>query len=238
MHGLVVVTGAARGQGAAHARLLAEHRYAVLVADVLDAEGEHTAESLGASGATVTYRHLDVTSEADWGSLAEEIRSSEVPLRGLVNNAGVLRHRPLADTSLDEWELQMAVNARSAFLGIRALAPLLVDGGSIVNVSSTAALVGSSGYAAYSASKAALLGLTRTAAVELAPRVRVNAVCPGGVATAMNEDEPAGGSSSTAPLGRRARADEISPLVAYLVGEDAAFVTGSVLTIDGGLTAA
>lgn len=238
MPGLVVVTGAARGQGAAHARLLAARGYAVLLADVLDAEGENRAHDLRAAGATATYRHVDVTAEADWASLAEAVRSSGVALRALVNNAGILRHGPVADTSLDEWELQMAVNARSAFLGIRALAPLLVDGGSIVNISSTAALVGARGYAGYSASKAALLGLTRAAAVELAPRVRVNAICPGGVSTAMNDDEPAGGSSSTAPLGRRARVEEISPLVAYLVGEDAAFVTGSVLTIDGGLTAA
>ncbi|MDQ1084802.1 MULTISPECIES: SDR family NAD(P)-dependent oxidoreductase [Microbacterium] len=235
---LVVLTGAARGQGAAHAELLVGRGYAVLVADVRDEEGEATARGLRAVGADATYRHLDVTSEADWSALAADIRTSGASLRGLVNNAGILRHHVIAETSVDEWEQQFAVNARSAFLGIRALAPLMADGGSIVNVSSTAALVGATGYAAYSASKAALLGLTRAAAVELAPRVRVNAICPGGVATAMNDDEPAGGSSSAAPLGRRARVDEISPLVAYLISDDAAFMTGSALTIDGGLTAA
>ncbi|MDQ1124816.1 SDR family NAD(P)-dependent oxidoreductase [Microbacterium trichothecenolyticum] len=235
---LVVITGAARGQGAAHAELLAGQGYAVLVADVRDEEGEATARRLRDTGADATYRHLDVTAEADWSALAADIGAGEAPLRGLVNNAGVLRHHAIAETSLDEWELQFAVNARSAFLGIRALAPLLGEGGSIVNVASTAALVGAPGYAAYSASKAALIGLTRAAAVELAPRVRVNVICPGGVATAMNDDEPAGGSSATAPLGRRARVDEISPLVAYLIGDDAAFMTGSSLTIDGGLTAA
>jgi len=234
----VVITGAARGQGAAHAEFLVDRGYAVIVADVRDGEGESTARRLRDRGASATFRRLDVTLEADWSALAAELRADDAPLRGLVNNAGVLRHRAIAQTPLDEWELQFAVNARSAFLGIRALAPLLAEGGSIVNVSSTAALVGSSGYAAYSASKAALLGLTRVAAVELAPRVRVNAICPGGVATAMNDDEPAGGSSSSTPLRRRARVDEISPLVAYLIGDDAAFVTGSVMTIDGGLTAA
>jgi len=235
---LVVITGAARGQGAAHADLLAKRGYAVLLTDVRDDEGEAAARRLRDAGAAATYRRLDVTAEADWSALAADFRADGTPLRGLVNNAGILRHNAVAETSLAEWELQFAVNTRSAFLGIRALAPLLVEGGSIVNIASTAALVGSLGYAAYSASKAALLGLTRAAAVELAPRVRVNVICPGGVATAMNDDEPAGGSSATAPLGRRARVEEISPLVAYLIGDDAAFMTGSVLTLDGGLTAA
>ncbi|WP_036321114.1 SDR family oxidoreductase, partial [Microbacterium sp. B24] len=122
-------------------------------------------------------------------------------------------------------------------LGIRALAPLMREGGSIVNVSSTAALVGTAGYAAYSASKAAVIALTRVAAIEYAPSVRVNAICPGGVDTPMNDDEPVGGSSTGAPLGRRARPEEISPLVRYLVSDASSFVTGSVLTIDGGLTA-
>ena len=238
MKARVVVTGAARGQGAAHAELLAERGYAVIVADMRDDEGERTAQRLRDRGADASYRHLDVSSEDEWAVLADELRSADAPLRALVNNAGILRHRALVDTPLAEWERQFAVNTRSAFLGIRALAPVMVDGGSIVNVSSTAALVGAAGYTAYSASKAALLGLTRAAAVELAPRLRVNVICPGGVDTAMNDDEPAGGSSAAAPLGRRARVHEISPLVAYLDGEEASFVTGSVLTIDGGLTAA
>src|SRR5690606_6998290 len=110
-------------------------------------------------------------------------------------------------------------------------------GGSIVNVSSTAALVGTPGYAAYSASKAAILALTRVAALEYAPTVRVNAICPGGVATPMNDDEPQGGSSSGTPLGRRADPAEISPLIEYLITPKSSFVTGSTLTIDGGLTA-
>ncbi|WZH35399.1 MAG: SDR family oxidoreductase [Microbacterium enclense] len=235
---LVVITGGARGQGAAHAQHLARRGYSVLVTDILDDQGEASAQRLRDEGASAMYVHHDVSSEADWSALADTVVAYGGPVQALVNNAGILRHRYLGETSLDDWEQQFAVNTRSAFLGIRALAPLLSDGGSIINISSTAALVGAPGYSAYSASKAALVGLTRAAAVELAPRVRINVVCPGGVVTAMNDDEPPSGSSSTAPLGRRARVDEISPLLAYLVGDDSAFVTGSVLTIDGGLTAA
>ena len=236
---VVVVTGAARGQGAAHAARLAHVGTRVILTDVADEVGERTAAVLRASGADAAYRHLDVADETSWAELAEELRVAGIPVRALVNNAGILRHSVLADTSVADWDLQQQVNARGAFLGIRALAPLIAArGGAIVNVASTAALVGSPGYAAYAASKAAVIALTRVAAVELAPHVRVNVICPGGVSTAMNDDEPAGGTSSTAPLGRRAHAEEISPLIDYLTSTDSSFVTGSVFTIDGGLTAA
>ncbi|WP_036321224.1 SDR family NAD(P)-dependent oxidoreductase [Microbacterium sp. B24] len=233
----VVITGAARGQGAAHAAALADAGYALVLADRMDDAGQRVAAGLRERGADARYYSLDVGDEGGWSALAAQLEDEAQPVVGLVNNAGILRYGRIADTDSATWLLHDRVNALGAFLGIRALAPLMREGGSIVNVSSTAALVGTAGYAAYSASKAAVIALTRVAAIEYAPSVRVNAICPGGVDTPMNDDEPVGGSSTGAPLGRRARPEEISPLVRYLVSDASSFVTGSVLTIDGGLTA-
>lgn len=234
----VVVTGAARGQGAAHAALLGRPGVRVYLTDVLQDEGEKTAGVLRSSGVDAHYRQLDVSYPDAWAEFADELRADDVPLTGLVNNAGILRHAPIAETDLAMWMLHERVNVHGTFLGIQALAPLMVEHGtgSIVNVASTAALTGSPGYAAYSASKAAVIALTKVAAREYAPHVRVNVICPGGVETPMNDFEPKGGSSSSAPLGRRASVEEISPLVEYLLSSRASFVTGSSYTIDGGLT--
>jgi 3alpha(or 20beta)-hydroxysteroid dehydrogenase len=236
---VAVVTGGARGQGAAHAEALAQAGMRVIIADVRDEDGAGTAEALSGNGLPVRYAHLDVTDELAWAELVSDIEAREGGLDILVNNAGIMRVAPLSDVSIAEWDLVQRVNATSVVLGIRAAAPAMTrrGGGSIINVASTAAHRGAEGYAAYAASKAAVLAVTRAAALELAPHgIRVNAISPGGVETPMNDDEPPGGTSAGAPLGRRARPEEISPLVVYLASSASSYVTGADFLIDGGVT--
>jgi len=236
---VALVTGGARGQGAAHTEALAVAGVRVIIADVLDEDGAGTAEALTRKELPVRYAHLDVTDELAWPALVTDIEAREGGLDILVNNAGIMRVASLSDLSIGEWDLVQRVNATSVVLGIQAAAPAMMrrGGGSIVNVASTAAHRGAEGYAAYAASKAAVLAVTRAAALELAPHgIRVNAISPGGVETPMNDDEPPGGTSGGAPLGRRARPEEISPLVVYLASSASSYVTGADFLIDGGVT--
>lgn len=147
---------------------------------------------------------------------------------------------PIAEEDLTAWKRLLDINLTGAFLGIRASLPLLEasGGGSIINISSIFGPAGAIGYTAYAASKAGMLGLTRTAALELAAKnIRVNAVCPGGVSTPMNESERDGGVVPETPLGRRADTSEIAGAIAFLAGNDSSFVTGTELVVDGGFLA-
>jgi 3alpha(or 20beta)-hydroxysteroid dehydrogenase len=236
---VALVTGGARGQGAAHAEALASAGVRVIIADVRDEDGAGTTEALTRKELAVRYAHLDVTDELAWPALVSDIEAREGGLDVLVNNAGIMRVASLSEMSIDEWDLVQRVNATSVVLGIKAAAPAMKrrGGGSIINVASTVAHRGAEGYAAYAASKAAVLAVTRAAALELAPHgIRVNAISPGGVDTPMNDDEPPGGTSAGAPLGRRARPEEISPLVVYLASTASSYVTGADFLIDGGVT--
>lgn len=233
----VLITGGARGQGAAHAERLSREGAQVYIADVLDDVGSGYAGELRSAGLDVTYLHLDVTRPADWTSLRQAIHERSGRLDGLVNNAGIIHVTSLEEETLDAWSQLLQVNLTGAFLGLQTMLPLLRQAktASVVNVSSIFGPAGAAGYGAYAASKAGLLGLTRTAAVELAPdRIRVNALVPGGVSTAMNDDEPGGGVVPQTPLGRRAHPSELAAAVAFLLSDDSTFMTGAELVVDGG----
>lgn len=233
-----LITGGARGQGFAHARRLVAAGWAVVLGDVLDEVGAASASQLRECGGEVDFVHLDVSDPHSWEEALAFVRDKHGGLDGLVNNAGIINVAEIAEESLEVWNRILSVNLTGTFLGLRAAGPVLRDGGAVVNVSSVFGPVGAVGYGAYCSSKAGIIGLTKVAALELAPRrIRVNAICPGGVSTQMNADEPEGGVSNETPFGRRAEVDEISGSVAFLLSEDSAFITGTAITIDGGLTA-
>ena len=237
-----VVTGGARGQGAAVARLLLEAGAQVHVMDVLAQDDsawralQQSAESL--SG-TLHVHPADVAQPDAWEQVAAQLRAGESPLYALVNNAGITGPRnTVTKASLSEWERVIGVNLTGAFLGIRTLAPLMARGGSIVNISSTA---GMTGYysAAYSTSKWALRGLTKSASLELASAgVRVNCVMPGVVDTEMIRSHTAlvAALQNIIPLQQMASADQIAQVMFFLLGPQASYVTGADIAVDGGLT--
>jgi NAD(P)-dependent dehydrogenase (short-subunit alcohol dehydrogenase family) len=234
-----VVTGAARGQGAALALDLLRAGATVHVIDTMarDNPGWDALRAAGA-GRLVEWRE-DVADPQAWERLAAAIRADGTPLHGLVNNAGIVGGRStVTRTELSDWERVIAVNLTGSMLGIRALAPLMAPGAAIVNISST---TGMTGYhsAAYSSSKWALRGLTRSAALELAPRgIRVNCVCPGVVDTEMIQANSAfvAALHDIIPLQRMAQAGQIADVVLFLLGPQASYVTGADFAVDGGVT--
>jgi len=237
---VVVVTGGARGQGAAEVEALARAGATVLSTDVLDEEGGLLASALADEGLDVDYVHLDVTDPDGWTALADRLRAGPGRVDGLVNNAGVAARERLPDVTLDAWRRTFDINVSGPMLGIQALVPLMPPGSSIVNICSVAAMAGHAA-AAYTASKWALRGLTRTASLELGARgIRVNAVMPGLVDTPlMASASPAFTDAALAeiPLGRVGVPADIAPTIVFLLSDDAAYYNGAEIVIDGGLTA-
>src|SRR2546423_4221877 len=209
---VALITGGARGQGAAEARLFVSEGSSVVISDVLDADGEVVAKELGDAAA---YVHQDVTDEASWSEATAFVTERFGRLDVLINNAGIFKVMPMAMTSLDDYMAVIRVNQVGTFLGMKAVTPAMVDagGGSIINISSVAGLRGSAATIAYTASKFAVRGMTKVAALELAPfGIRVNSIHPGIIDTPMLAEFQAFGPdvmdhlSDGIPIGRVAEA--------------------------------
>ncbi len=237
-----VVTGGARGQGASVARMLLEAGSQVHVMDFLpptDSAWQELQAYASTQPGVLHVHHFDVAQADSWDGVAQQLRAGDCPLYALVNNAGITGPRStVTKASLAEWERVMGVNLTGAFLGIKALAPLMPAGAAIVNVSST---VGMTGYysAAYSTSKWALRGLSKSAALELATAgIRVNCVLPGVVDTDMIRSHTAlvAALQNIIPMQYMADPDQIAAVMFFLLGPQASYVTGADIAVDGGIT--
>ena len=244
---VALISGGARGMGQAEARLFAAEGAKVAVCDVMDGEGKAVAESIGSSG---LYQHLDVTREDEWQTVVEATVRAFGRLDVLVNNAGIAEAAPLAEMTLESYRRVTEVNQTGVFLGMRAVieAMTAAGGGSILNISSIDGLVGMNNLTSYVASKWAVRGMTKVAAMELAPRnIRVNSIHPGFILTSMgieNDADPApvhalleGYAARMAPLGRAGQPEDIAKLALFLASDESAYSTGSEFVADGGLVA-
>ncbi len=243
---VALISGGARGMGAAEARLFAREGAQVVVADVLEAEGKAVESEIGATGGAAAFVRLDVTSETDWAQAVALAVSRFGKLNVLVNNAGIGGASRVEDTTVQAWDRVMDVNAKGVFLGTKAAIPALrrAGGGSIVNIASQLGLVGMDDSSPqYTASKGAVRLLTKTTALQYAREgIRCNSVHPGPILTPMTEQRRADPivyqrMLSRIPLGRYGEADEVAYAVLYLASDESGFVTGSELVIDGGWTA-
>ena len=243
---VALISGGSRGQGAAEARLFAREGAKVVIGDLLDVEGTRVAAEIAELGGDAMYVHLDVTSEEDWQSAVAAAVSSYGKLDVLVNNAGIWRRGRVEDTTVEDWDVIQNVNSKGVFLGTKAAIPEMrqAGGGSIINISSTAGLVGGPRSTAYTASKGAVRLFTKATAIQYAgENIRANSIHPGPIDTEMihqvwqGEDNSREESIARTPLGRVGTVDDIAYGALFLASDESSFMTGSELVIDGGSTA-
>ena len=243
---VALISGGARGMGAAEALLFAREGAQVVIGDVLDTEGKGVEAEIRAKGGEAVFARLDVTSESDWQRAVALAQSRFGRLNVLVNNAGIGGGTRIEDTSREDWDRMMAVNATGVFLGTKSVIAAMrsAGGGSIINISSQLGLVGTDNSSPqYQASKGAVRLLTKATAIQYAREgIRANSVHPGPIVTPMTERRRADPAQrqlmiSRIPLGRYGEPDEVAYGVLYLACDESAYVTGSELVIDGGWTA-
>jgi 3alpha(or 20beta)-hydroxysteroid dehydrogenase len=231
---IALVTGGARGMGAAHVRALLAEGARVVIADVLDEEGRALADELGDDA---IYVHLDVTLEESWAAALATIEQQFGPVTVLVNNAGIANAGSIEEYTLDDWNAIVAVNQTGVFLGIRAVVPGMKRSkhGSIINISSVEGLRGGAFLHGYVATKFAVRGLTKSAAMELGGSgIRVNSVHPGYIETPMTSGIDS--KQLQIPLHRAGQPEEVSKMVVFLASQDASYSTGAEFVVDGGMT--
>ena len=241
---VALISGGARGQGEAEARLFANEGARVVFADILDTEGKKVEAEINETGGEAKYIHLDVTSESEWNAAVKEAVNSYGKLDILVNNAGIGVGKNVEETTSEEWDRVQDVNSKGVFLGTKAAIPAMraSGGGSIVNISSIAGLVGIAS-APYVASKGAVRLLTKSTAVQYGPeKIRCNSVHPGFIETEMtremmSDSEERAKRLAITPLGIFATAHDVALSVLFLASDESRFMTGSELVIDGGITA-
>lgn len=229
---VALVSGGARGMGESHVRGLVAEGARVVIGDVLDSEGESLAAELDDAAVFV---HLDVTDPESWSAALAKADEAFGPVTVLVNNAGIVVFGSVDDISVADFDKTIAVNLRGVFLGIHAVAPGMkaAGGGTIVNISSTAGLMGYAGIAPYVASKWAVRGLTKASALDLGPTIRVNSIHPGPIATPMTAGLDAS-MVETQRIPRFGRPEEVTAAVLFLAGDESSFMTGAELAVDGG----
>ena len=242
---IALISGGARGIGAAQARLFADEGATVVIGDVLEDLGAQLVSELNENGGRGLFVKLDVTRESDWKNAVRLTVERFGELNVLVNNAGIYRITPIVETTEEEWELVMAVNSKGVFLGTKHVVPAMqkAGGGSIINFSSTAGLVGSARGSAYGTSKGGVRLFTKYTAIQHAKDgIRANSVHPGPIDTDMIADNlstPEGRAQSIAriPLGRIGTPQDVAYGALFLASDESSYITGAELVIDGGFTA-